>query len=168
MAADKKPADKKPADKKPADKKPADKKPADKKPAPSESFTKEERAAMRARAKELKAAQDAQAQAKAVEDAIAALPEADRLIAAALDRIVRSAAPALTPKTFYGMPGYAKDGKVLVFFQSSDKFKTRSTIGFQDNATLDAGTMWPASYAITKITAANEKAITALVKKAAG
>lgn len=145
------------------------KEPARKSPAKSESFTKGERAAMRERAKELKAAKDAESQARAVADAIAALPDEDRTLAEELDALIRKAAPDLAPKTFYGMPGYAKDGKVLVFFQGSGKFKTRySTLGFQDIAALDDGNVWPTSYAITTLTAADKKTVTALVKKAAG
>jgi uncharacterized protein YdhG (YjbR/CyaY superfamily) len=95
------------------------------------------------------------------------MPEADRRIAERLHAIIRSSAPELTPKTWYGMPAYAKDGKVVCFFQSSHKFKTRySTLGFNDSANLDDGTMWPAAFALTELTAADEARISALVKKA--
>jgi uncharacterized protein YdhG (YjbR/CyaY superfamily) len=139
-----------------------------------EGFTDEERAAMKERAQELKSARrkpkgkvtDAEAEAEVLEK-IAELPEADREIAERLHAIVKAAAPELAPKTWYGMPGYAKDGKVLLFFQSSAKFKTRySTLGFNETANLDDGAIWPTSYAVTELTPAVEKTITALVKKA--
>ena len=132
-------------------------------------FSKEERAAMRARAKEAKTNADAAQAAQAVVEAIAALDGVDRKVADALDAIVKEHAPDLTPKTYYGMPGYAKDGKVLVFYQPGAKFDTRyGTVGFQDNAALDDGSMFPVAYAFTDLTDADVKTLTALVKKAVG
>ena len=99
---------------------------------------------------------------------IAEMPEPDRAMAERLHAIIRASAPALSPKTWYGMPAYTKDGKVVCFFQSADKFKSRyATFGFNDDANLDEGNMWPTSFALTKLTAADEKKIAALVKKAA-
>jgi uncharacterized protein YdhG (YjbR/CyaY superfamily) len=93
----------------------------------------------------------------------------DRALAKRIDELVRAAAPELTPKTWYGMPAYAKDGKVVVFFKNAGKFKSRySNLGFSDNAKLDAGSMWPTEFALTKLTPADEKTITSLVKKAVG
>ncbi len=98
---------------------------------------------------------------------IAAMPEPDRVIAERLHEIIRASAPALTPKLWYGMPAYAKDGKVVCFFQSMEKFKTRyATFGFQHEANLDEGNMWPTAFALKKVTAAEEAGIAALVKKA--
>jgi uncharacterized protein YdhG (YjbR/CyaY superfamily) len=138
-----------------------------------DGFEDEERAAMKERAQELKkAARRGSRSTKAdgeseVLEKIAEMPEADRRIAERLHAIIRSSAPELTPKTWYGMPAYAKDGKVVCFFQSSHKFKTRySTLGFNDSANLDDGTMWPAAFALTELTAADEARISALVKKA--
>ena len=131
----------------------------------STGFSKEEKAAMRARAKELKAAAEG-------EDAIAAalkkMAPADRKIGERVHAIVKKTAPDLTPKTWYGMPAYAnKDGKVVCFFKNSGKFKSRySNLGFSDQANLDAGSMWPTEFALTKLTPADEKKITSLVKKA--
>jgi uncharacterized protein YdhG (YjbR/CyaY superfamily) len=129
----------------------------------SKGFTKEERAAMRERAKELKAAGgEADVLAK-----IAEMPKADRVMAERLHDVIKASAPALTPKTWYGMPAYAKDGKVVCFFQSAHKFKSRyATFGFSDKANLDKGAMWPTSFALKELTAAEEKKIGALVKKA--
>ncbi len=132
--------------------------------AEKKGFTAEEKAAMRARAKELKEKEDGDS---AVRAAIAAMSPADRALAKRVDELVRAAAPGLTPKTWYGMPAYAKDGKVVVFFKNAGKFKSRySNLGFSDNASLDEGSMWPTEFALTKLTPADEKKITALVKKA--
>ena len=104
----------------------------------------------------------------AVLEAIAAMPAADRTIGERLHAIVKANAPILSPKTWYGMPAYAKDGKVVFFYKPASKFKARyATIGFEDHANLDEGAMWPTSYALTKLTAADEAKIGALVKKAA-
>ena len=129
----------------------------------SKGFTKEERAAMRERAKELKAAGgESDVLAK-----IAEMPEADRAMAERLHDVIKASAPALSPRTWYGMPAYAKDGKVVCFFQSAQKFKTRyATFGFSDKANLDSGAMWPTSFALKELSAAEEKKIGALVKKA--
>ena len=137
----------------------------------SEGFTAEERAAMKERAKELKAEarvnKDRAAGESAVLAAIAAMPGSDRAMAKRLHEIVKASAPALMPKTWYGMPAYARDGKVVCFFQSAAKFKSRyATLGFNDQANLDEGAMWPTSFALKKLTAADEKRIAALVKKA--
>jgi uncharacterized protein YdhG (YjbR/CyaY superfamily) len=136
-------------------------------------FTEEERAAMRERAQELKAAARAgpapskRSEEQAVREKIAAMPAADRTMAERLHEIILASAPALSPKLWYGMPAYAKDGKVVCFFQSAQKFKTRySTLGFSDKATLDEGEMWPIAFALKSLTAANEASISALVKKA--
>ena len=132
--------------------------------AEKKGFTAEEKAAMRARAKELKEKEDGDS---AVRAAIAAMSPQDRALAKRVDELVRAAAPGLTPKTWYGMPAYAKDGKVVVFFKNAGKFKSRySNLGFSDNANLDAGSMWPTEFALTKLTPADEKKITALVKQA--
>ena len=131
----------------------------------SKGFTADERAAMRERAKELKAGKgDGESDVLAK---IAEMPKADRVMAERLHAIVKAAAPDLTPRTWYGMPAYAKDGQVLCFFQDANKFKSRyATLGFTGQANLDDGAMWPVSYALTKLTAAEEKKITALVKQA--
>jgi uncharacterized protein YdhG (YjbR/CyaY superfamily) len=98
---------------------------------------------------------------------IAELPESDRVMAERLHAIIKASVPALSPKTWYGMPAYAKDGKVVCFFQAAQKFKTRyATFGFNDSANLDEGTMWPTAFALTEVTAADEARIAALVKKA--
>ena len=136
----------------------------------SEGFTAEERAAMRERAKELKAeAQKAEGES-AVLAKIAEMPETDRAMAERLHEIVKASAPELSPKTWYGMPAYAnKDGKVVCFFQSAEKFDARyATFGFSDKANLDEGAMWPTSFALTELTAAAEQRISALVKRAVG
>jgi uncharacterized protein YdhG (YjbR/CyaY superfamily) len=136
----------------------------------SEGFTAEERAAMRERAKEQKAeAQKADGE-RAVLAKIAEMPETDRAMAERLHEIVKASAPELSPKTWYGMPAYAnKDGKVVCFFQSAEKFNARyATFGFSDKANLDEGAMWPTSFALKELTAAAEARIGALVKRAAG
>jgi uncharacterized protein YdhG (YjbR/CyaY superfamily) len=134
----------------------------------SKGFTDEERAAMKERAQELKAAKNKQDGESAVLAKIAEMPEPDRAIAERLHAIVRASAPALSPKTWYGMPAYAnKDGKVVCFFQSAQKFNARyATFGFSDEANLDKGAMWPTSFALTELSAADETKIAALVKKA--
>jgi uncharacterized protein YdhG (YjbR/CyaY superfamily) len=133
-------------------------------------FTDEEKAAMKERAKELKAeaarGKDADAENEVLAK-IAEVPEADRVIAERIHAVVKANAPELKPKLWYGMPAYAKDGKLVCFFQSADKFKNRyATFGFESAANLDEGSMWPTAYALTKLTAADEKKIAALVKKA--
>ncbi len=133
----------------------------------SKRFSDEERDAMKERAKELKAATGKADEEKAVLAKIAEMPEPDRVMAERLHAVIKASAPALSPKTWYGMPAYAKDGKIVCFFTSADKFKSRyATFGFNDDANLDEGTMWPTSFALTKLTAADEKRIGALVKKA--
>jgi uncharacterized protein YdhG (YjbR/CyaY superfamily) len=137
----------------------------------SKGWTDEERAAVKARTKELKAEARASKNRAAGERdvlaAIAAMQESDRAIAERLDAIVTASAPALSPKTWYGMPAYAKDGKVVCFFQSAQKFKSRyATLGFNDTANLDDGAMWPTAFALKQLTAAEEARIGALVKKA--
>jgi uncharacterized protein YdhG (YjbR/CyaY superfamily) len=138
-----------------------------KKSAKKEGFSAEEKAAMRARAKELKANEDGES---AVRAAIAKMSPADRAIAKGIHELVRATAPDLVPKTWYGMPAYAnKDGKVVCFFRDAGKFKERyAMLGFNDSAKLDQGSMWPVAYALTKLTAADETKIRALVKKAVG
>jgi uncharacterized protein YdhG (YjbR/CyaY superfamily) len=134
----------------------------------SEGFSDEERAAMKERAKELKAEAQKANDESAVLAKIAEMQGADRAMAERLHAIIKASAPALSPKTWYGMPAYAdKDGKVVCFFQSGQKFKTRyATLGFNDVAHLDDGAMWPTSFALTELTAAEEARIAALVKKA--
>ncbi len=133
----------------------------------SQGFTPEERAAMKARAKELKAASDKEEAESAVLDSIAEMPEPDRSMARRVHEIVSDSAPSLSPKTWYGMPAYAKDGKVVCFYQSADKFKSRyAMLGFSDAAHLDEGAMWPAYYALKELTPAVEARIVELVKKA--
>jgi uncharacterized protein YdhG (YjbR/CyaY superfamily) len=138
---------------------------------PAEGWTDEERAAMKEHGRELKAAArrgragaaDAE---RDVLDKIAEMPAADRAMAERLHAIITASAPELTPRTWYGMPAYAKDGKVVCFFQSAAKFKARyATFGFNDTAALDEGTMWPTSFALAKLTPADEKRIAELVKK---
>ena len=132
---------------------------------PSKGFTEEERAAMREHVQELKGVVGGDE--NAVLDKIAAMPDADRALGKRLHDIIKASAPDLTPRLWYGMPAYAKDGKVVCFFQNSQKFKTRyGTLGFSDKANLDEGQMWPTSYALTKLTPAEEARIAALVKKA--
>jgi uncharacterized protein YdhG (YjbR/CyaY superfamily) len=133
----------------------------------AKGFTAEEKAAMRERAKELKAAASKEEAERDVLAKIAEMPKADRVMAERLHAIVKDSAPDLAPRTWYGMPAYAKEGKVVCFFQSADKFKSRyATFGFNDSANLDKGDMWPTSFALKKLTAADEKKIAALVKKA--
>jgi uncharacterized protein YdhG (YjbR/CyaY superfamily) len=137
-----------------------------------EGFTAEEQAAMKERAKELKAEaradRDRAAGERDVLAKIAEMPEPDRAMAERLHAIIKASAPDLSPKTWYGMPAYAnKDGKIVCFFQSAAKFNARyATFGFQEAANLDEGTMWPTSWALTELTAADEKRIAALVKRA--
>jgi uncharacterized protein YdhG (YjbR/CyaY superfamily) len=139
----------------------------------SKGFTDEERAAMRERAQELKAAARRGPRAGKADGEsdvlakIAEMTEPDRAIAERLHAIITASAPALSPRTWYGMPAYAKDGKVVCFFQSADKFKTRyATFGFSDKANLDDGAMWPTSFALKELTTAEEARIGELVKKA--
>jgi uncharacterized protein YdhG (YjbR/CyaY superfamily) len=134
----------------------------------SKGFSAEERAAMRERAKELKAEARRADGEKALLEKIAGMPKADRDMATRLHAIVKDAAPDLTPKTWYGMPAYAnEDGKVVCYFTSADKFKERyATFGFNATANLDEGNMWPTSFALKELTAAEEAGISALVKKA--
>ena len=139
----------------------------------SKGFTDEERAAMKERAQEVKAAArrgPRAAKADGESDVlakIAEMAEPDRAMAERLHALIKASAPALSPRTWYGMPAYAKDGKVVCFFQSAQKFKTRyATLGFSDKANLDEGAMWPISFALKKLTAAEEARIGALVKEA--
>jgi uncharacterized protein YdhG (YjbR/CyaY superfamily) len=139
----------------------------------SKGFTDEERAAMKERAQELKAqarrgprADKADGESDVLAK-IAEMPQPDRAMAERLHEIVKASAPALSPKTWYGMPAYAKDGKVLCFFQSAQKFNSRyATLGFSDKANLDEGAMWPTSFALKEFTATEEAKISALVKRA--
>ena len=133
----------------------------------AKKFSDEERSAMRERAKEMKAdGGDGESEVRAK---IAAMNPADRAMAERIHAVIKAAAPALTPRTWYGMPAYAKDDKVVCFFQPAQKFKTRySTLGFNDKAALDDGRMWPVAYALTELTAADEAKIAELVKRAAG
>jgi uncharacterized protein YdhG (YjbR/CyaY superfamily) len=134
--------------------------------AKKEGFTAEEKAAMRARARELKDKTDGES---AVRAAIAAMSPGDRAIAKSVHELITAAAPDLSPKTWYGMPAYAKDGKVVCFFRNAGKFKERyAMLGFNDTAKLDEGSMWPVAFAVTKLTAAGEAKIRALVKRAVG
>jgi uncharacterized protein YdhG (YjbR/CyaY superfamily) len=132
-------------------------------------FTAEERAAMRDRAKELKAAaSDAEAK-QAVLARIAQMPEPDRGLAKKVHAVITAAAPGLSPRLWYGMPAYAKDGNVVCFFQDAQKFKSRyATLGFSDKANVDDGAMWPVAFALKELTAKDEARIAALVKKAVG
>ena len=132
-----------------------------------DGFTAEEKAAMRARAKELKATEDGET---AVQEALAKMTPKDRALGKRIHAIVKESAPDLTPKTWYGMPAYAnKNGKVVVFFRDAAKFKERyAMLGFNDTANLDSGNMWPVAFALTELTAADEKKIATLVKKAVG
>ena len=139
----------------------------------SETFTDEERAAMKERAQEQKAAARRGSRGgkadgeRDVLAKIAEMPEPDRVLAERLHAIITASAPALTPRTWYGMPAYAKDGSVVCFFQSAQKFKTRyATFGFSDKANLDDGAMWPVAFALKELTAADEERIGALVKRA--
>jgi uncharacterized protein YdhG (YjbR/CyaY superfamily) len=134
----------------------------------SKGFTAEERAAMKERARELKASKNKADWESDVLAKIAEMPKADRAMAERIHAIVKANAPGLSPKTWYGMPAYARDdGKIVCFFQSADKFKARyATFGFNDTATLDDGGMWPTSFALKELTAKEEAKIGALVKKA--
>jgi len=137
----------------------------------SKGFTAEERAAMKERAKELKAEARAEKNRAAGEadvmEKIAEMPEPERAMATRLHEIISTSAPDLMPRTWYGMPAYAKDGKVLCFFQSATKFDSRyATLGFSDEANLDEGNMWSTAFALKKLTTAEEEKIIALVKKA--
>jgi uncharacterized protein YdhG (YjbR/CyaY superfamily) len=135
----------------------------------SKGFTDVERAAMRERAQELKSAAGKEADESAVLAKIAAMPSPDRTMGERLHAIIKASAPELAPKLWYGMPAYAKDDKVVCFFQDAKKFKTRyATLGFSDKATLDEGNMWPTAFALKELTAADETRIGALVKKAGG
>src|SRR5215208_162373 len=133
----------------------------------SEGFTAEERAAMRERAREQKAEAQRADGERAVLAKIAEMPEPDRAMAERLHEIVKASAPELSPKTWYGMPAYAKDGKAVCFFQSAQKFNARyATFGFNDKANLDEGAMWATSFALKELTATEEAKISALVKRA--
>ena len=141
----------------------------------TEGFTEEERLAMKERAQELKAAARRGPRAdkadgeSAVLAKIAEMPEPDQSMARRLHALILTSAPDLAPRLWYGMPAYAKDGKVVCFFQGAQKFNTRySTLGFSDQARLDEGTLWPTAFALTELTAAAEAAIAALVRKAVG
>ncbi|WP_425147022.1 iron chaperone [Deinococcus sp.] len=140
----------------------------------SQSFTEEERAAMKERARETKAeAKTNKNRAEGESDLlakIAEMPASDRVMAERLHAIISASAPALSPRTWYGMPAYAnRDGKVVCFFQSAQKFKTRyATLGFSDQAQLDEGAMWPSAFALKELNAEDEAKVAALVKKAAG
>jgi uncharacterized protein YdhG (YjbR/CyaY superfamily) len=130
----------------------------------SDGFSAEEKAAMRARARELKSREDGES---AVRSAIAEMAPADRRLAERVHELVTTAAPELSPKTWYGMPAYAKDGKVVCFFRDAGKFKERyAMLGFNDSARIDQGSMWPVAFALTKLAAADERKITALVMQA--
>ena len=133
----------------------------------SEGFTAEERAAMKERARELKAEAQRADGKRAVLAKIAEMQGPDRAMAKRLHEIIKASAPALSPKTWYGMPAYAKDGKVVCYFQSAQKFDSRyATFGFSDKANLDEGGMWPTSFALKELTATEEAKISALVKRA--
>ena len=133
----------------------------------SERFTDDERAAMRERARELKAANSKADDERDALAKIAEMPESDRAMARRVHAIIKASAPGLSPKTWYGMPAYARDGNVVCFFQSARKFKTRyATFGFSDKANLDEGAMWPTAFALKELTAAEEATIGELVKKA--
>jgi uncharacterized protein YdhG (YjbR/CyaY superfamily) len=131
-----------------------------------EGFTDQERGAMKERARELKAAGEADGESIVLAK-LAEMPEADRVLGERLHAIIKASAPALSPRTWYGMPAYAKDGKVVCYFTPASKFKERyATFGFNATANLDEGTMWPTSFALTELTADDEARIAALVKKA--
>jgi uncharacterized protein YdhG (YjbR/CyaY superfamily) len=139
----------------------------------SDNFTDDERAAMKERAREVRAARKGRASREDGERdvlaKIAEMPEADRVMAERIHAIVMTAAPDLVPRTWYGMPAYAKDGHVICFFQSGQKFKSRyATLGFSDTANLDDGNMWPTAFALTTLTAADADTISDLVTKAVG
>jgi uncharacterized protein YdhG (YjbR/CyaY superfamily) len=146
----------------------ATQKPAKSTPA-SKRFTAEEKAAMKERARELKPRAGKADGESDLLAKIAEMPEPDRVMAERLHALIKASAPTLSPKTWYGMPAYAKGGKVVCFFQSAAKFKSRyATLGFSDEANLDEGAMWPTSFALKELTAAEEAKIGALVKKAVG
>jgi uncharacterized protein YdhG (YjbR/CyaY superfamily) len=133
----------------------------------NKGFSAEERAAMKERARELKAEARAEEGEGDVLAKIAEMPEPDRVMAERIHAIIKASAPSLSPKTWYGMPAYARDGKVVCYFTSAAKFNSRyATFGFNDTANLDEGTMWPTSFALKEMTAADEERIGALVKKA--
>jgi len=135
----------------------------------ADSFSAEERAAMKERAKELKAQAKQADLTQDLLDKIAEMPKAEREIAEKIHAIVTEHAPNLSPKNWYGMPGWARDGEIVLFFQSAEKFKSRySTLGFNEAAALDDGSMWPTAFALNAWTKENEAAIVKLVKKAAG
>jgi uncharacterized protein YdhG (YjbR/CyaY superfamily) len=132
-----------------------------------DGFTQAEKAAMKDRVREMKASADQADLERAVLDKIAQMPKADRTIAERIHAIVKASAPALSARLWYGMPAYAKDGKIVCHFQDAEKFKSRyATLGFSDQANLDDGNMWPNAYALAKLTPADEARIGALVKKA--
>ena len=137
-----------------------------------DGFTEDERAAMKERAKELKKGTRGKKQADeegALLAKIAEMPPADRVMAERIHAVITENAPVLKPKLWYGMPAYAKDGKVVCFFQAADKFKSRyATFGFNDVANLDDGTMWPTAFALAELTAADEKRVAELVRRAVG
>ena len=134
----------------------------------NKGFTAEERAAMKERAKELKAEAAKADGEKALLEKVAEMKGTDRAMAKRLHEIITAAAPALAPKTWYGMPAYAKDDKIVCYFKAAEKFKSRyATFGFEDAANLDEGAMWPTCWAVKELTAAEEKKIATLVKKAA-
>ena len=142
---------------------------------PSAGFTEEERAAMKARSSELKAHKERGSRAARADGEsevlakIAEMADADRVLGEQLHTLILASAPGLTPKLWYGMPAYAKDGKIVCFFQSAQKFKTRyATLGFSDAAKLDEGTLWPTTFALTTLTADDAARIGALVKRAVG
>ena len=133
----------------------------------SKGFTAEERAAMKERAQELKAEKTRAEGERDLQAKIAEMPKADRVLAEKIHAIVTANAPSLVPKTWYGMPAYTKDGKVVCFFKSADKFKSRyATFGFEEAANVDDGAMWPTSFAVTELTAKDEAKLARLVKKA--
>ncbi len=135
----------------------------------SKGFTEEEKAAMRERAREMKAAADKVEGEEAVLAKLATMPAADRALGERIHAIIKAHAPGLTPRLWYGMPAYAKDGNVVCHFQDAAKFKTRyATLGFSDESNLDEGAMWPVAFALKELTAADEARIVALVKKAVG
>ena len=133
----------------------------------SKGFTDDERAAMKERAKEVRANKNKADGESDVLEKIAEMKEPDRALATRLHGLVKATAPDLAPRTWYGMPAYAKDGKILCFFQSAQKFKTRyATLGFSDKANLDAGAMWPTAFALKELTATEEAKVAALLKQA--
>ena len=150
-----------------AESKTATKRATTKRTGSTKGFTAEERAAMRERAKELKAEAAKADGEKALLEKVAEMKGTDKAMAKRLHAIITAAAPGLSPKTWYGMPAYAKDDKIVCYFKSAEKFKTRyATFGFEQAANLDDGAMWPTCWALEELTAADEKRITALVKKA--